>query len=418
MADETQHRRPLGAILLESGRITQADVERVLDYQRAHGGYFGQGLVSLGILSREEADWALANHFDLPFIFPHADAVDLDVAHLVPADWALAHMAVPIVRAGRLLTVVVTEPLTADVVDELRKRTGLQVEMALASASRIRELIHAIYDTRDDALTIRDRERPAADFVARALSHGAQRFGISVRGSKATGWWRARERTHRVPLADGWETALDAAFQPAPIARISAEQEGHIQWDAEVEHAGMTLPLEAQALIGAGGAELMFTPLQNAPLAPAAAELVLPTTLMTELRLLWRSGSARIAVYAERPESARALLPLIPSVAVGEQVRSLHVNATGEGGSVYTLRGEQDDAFAETVAMYELDAVTIDLPAADYPLRGLLRAAPLALVLLQQPLAETPTDDWGINWLLTISGEPGGFTWLLRAVHR
>lgn len=418
MAEETQHRRPLGAILLESGRITQADVERVLEYQRAHGGYFGQGLVSLGILSREEADWALANHFDLPFIFPHADAVDRDVAHLVPADWALAHMAVPIVRAGRLVTVVVAEPLTREVTDELSKRTGLQVEMALASASRIRELIHAVYDTRDDALSVRERERAAGDFVARALSHGAERFGISIRGSQATGWWRARGRTHRAPLADGWEAALDGQIRPAPVARVRAERDGHVEWEAEVEHAGMTLPLEAQALVGAGGAELLFRPLQNAPLAPAAAELVLPPTLMTELRLLWRSGSARIAVQAERRESARALLPLIPSIAVGEHVRALHVNETGEGGSVYTLRGEQSDTFAETVATYELDAITLDLPAEGYPLRGLLRAAPLALILMHEPLDETPTQDWGVNWLLTISGEPGRFTWQLRALHR
>ncbi|HSK21084.1 MAG TPA: hypothetical protein VK912_18145 [Longimicrobiales bacterium] len=418
MAEEMQHRRPLGAILLESGRITQADVERVLEYQRAHGGYFGQGLVSLGILSREEADWALANHFDLPFIFPHADAVDRDVAQLVPADWALAHMAVPIVRAGRLVTVVVAEPLTREVIEELSKRTGLQVEMALASASRIRELIHAIYDTRDDALTVRERERAAGDFVARALSHGAERFGISIRASQATGWWRARGRTHRAPLADGWEAALDGQIHPAPVARVRAEQDGHIEWEAEVEHAGVRLPLEAQALVGAGGAELLFRPLQNAPLAAAAAELVLPTTLMTELRLLWRSGSSRIAVQAERLESARALLPLIPSIAVGEHVRALHVNETGEGGSVYTLRGEQSDAFAESVATYELDAITIDLPAEGYPLRGLLRAAPLALILMHEPLDETPTQEWGVNWLLTISGEPGRFTWQLRALHR
>jgi type IV pilus assembly protein PilB len=418
MEGETRQRRPLGTILLESGRITQADVERVLEYQRVHGGYFGQGLVSLGILSREEADWTIANHFDLPFIFPHADAVDRDVAHLVPADWALAHVAVPIVRAGRMITVVVAEPLTQEVIAELRRRTGLQVEMALASASRIRELIHEIYDTRDDALTVRDRVRGAGDFIARALSHGAERFGVSIRGANATGWWRARGRTHRAPLAEGWEAALDTAIQPSPVARIRADQDGHMEWEAEVEYAGITLPLEAQALVGAGGAELLFTPLRNAPLAPAAAELVLPPTLMTELRLLWRSGSARVAVQAERLEAARALLPLIPSIAVGEQVRALHVNTTGEGGTVYTLRGVQSDGFAETVASYELDAVTVDLPGEGYPLRGLLRAAPLALVLLHAPLEETPTQDWGVNWLLTISGEPGGFTWQLRALHR
>ncbi|MBR9990837.1 MAG: hypothetical protein KFH98_13835 [Gemmatimonadetes bacterium] len=418
MPDDVQPRRPLGAILLESGRITQKDVERVLEHQRAHGGYFGQGLVSLGILSREEADWAIANHFDLPFIFPHADAVDRDVAHMVPADWALAHMAVPIVRAGRLVTVVVAEPLTQEVTEELRKRTGLQVEMALASASRIRELIHAIYDTRDDALTVRERERTAGEFIARALTHAAERFGVSIRGSQATGWWRARGRTHRAPLADGWEAALDAAIDPPSVARVRAGQDGHTEWEAETEHARLTVPLEAQALIGAGGVELLFRPLQNVPLAPAAAELVLPTTLMTELRLLWRAGSARIAVEAERPEAARALLPLIPSIAVGDEVRALHVNSTGEGGSVYTLAGDRNDAFAESVASYELDAITIDLPHEGYPLHGLLRAAPLALILLHEPLDETPTQEWGVNWLLTIAGEPGGFTWQLRALHR
>jgi type IV pilus assembly protein PilB len=63
-------RRQLGAILLESGRITDEDVRRVLEHQRVHGGFFGQALVALGMVSREEIDWALASQFDLPFIFP------------------------------------------------------------------------------------------------------------------------------------------------------------------------------------------------------------------------------------------------------------------------------------------------------------------------------------------------------------
>jgi len=415
---DMETRRPLGAILLDSGRITDADVERVLAHQRIHGGFFGQALVSLGILSREEADWALANHFDLPFIFPHADAVDRDVARLVPADWALAHMAVPIVRAGRLITVVVAEPLSDDVMQDLRKRTGLQVDIALASASRIRELIHAVYDAPDEAFTLRERELTVSDFISRALNDAAERFGVSIRGGKATGWWRSRGRNQRTPLADGWEAALDASIQPAPVARIRSFHDGHTEWEAAMDRVGTTIPLEAQALVGAGGAELMFTPLQNAPMAPASADLVLPTTLMTELRLLWRSGSARIAVAAERLEIARALLPLIPSIAVGEHVRAVHVNSTGEGGTVYTLRGESTDAFAESVATYELDAITIDLPSVGYPLHALLRTAPLALILMHDPLEASPTQDWGVNWLLSISGDPGGFAWQLRALHR
>ena len=59
-------RKPLGDMLLESGRITQADVDRTLEYQRRHGRLFGQSLVALGILTREEVDWYLATHFELP----------------------------------------------------------------------------------------------------------------------------------------------------------------------------------------------------------------------------------------------------------------------------------------------------------------------------------------------------------------
>ncbi|HEX6309102.1 MAG TPA: hypothetical protein VFZ69_12985 [Longimicrobiales bacterium] len=416
MTDPAQ-RRPLGTILLESGRITEADVDRALAHQRVHGGFFGQALVSLGILSREETDWALANHFDLPFIFPHAEAVDRDAAKLVPADWALAHMAVPIVRAGRVVTLVVTEPLARDVIEELQSRTGYQVDMALASAARIRDLIHAIYDTGEGAPPHGEQQVTLDEFVGRMLAHGADRFGISVRGTAALGWWHARSDTRRAQLAEGWEAALDRMIRPAPLEHVRRAREESVQWEAVLERAGAELPLEAQALTGVGGAELLFRPLQNLPAAPAAAEILLPATLMTELRLLWRSGAARIAVEAERIEAARALLPLIPSLAVGEQVRAVHVNETGEGGSAYTLRAGRDDAFAELLAGYELDAVTIDLPAEGYPVRGLLRAAPLGLLLLHAPDARLPAD-WGVNWLLTITGEPGAFTWHLRALHR
>ncbi|HEX6135946.1 MAG TPA: hypothetical protein VFZ24_18380 [Longimicrobiales bacterium] len=415
-AGET-HRRPLGAILLESGRITEADVDRALAHQRVHGGFFGQALVSLGILSREETDWALANHFDLPFIFPNAEAVDRDAAQLVRADWALAHMAVPIVRAGRVVTLVVTEPLARDVIEELQSRTGHQVEMALASAPRIRELIHSVYDTGDARPAHGEQQLTLEEFIGRVLAHGADRFGISVRGTAALCWWHARSETRRAQLTEGWEATLDRVIRPAPLEHMRRAHDENVQWEAVLERGGAELALEAQALLGVGGAELLFRPLQNLPVAAAAAEILLPATLMTELRLLWRSGAARIAVEAERTEAARALLPLIPSLAVGEQVRAVHVNETGEGGSAYTLRAGPDDAFAELLAGYELDAITIDLPAEGYPVRGLLRAAPLSLLLLHTPEARLPAE-WDVNWLLTITGEPGGFVWHLRALHR
>jgi hypothetical protein len=51
--------------------------------------------------------------------------VDREAASLVAADWALAHLAVPIVKAGRTLTVVVANPLDSNTLDDLAARTGM-----------------------------------------------------------------------------------------------------------------------------------------------------------------------------------------------------------------------------------------------------------------------------------------------------
>jgi 3-isopropylmalate dehydrogenase len=58
--DDGRGRNRLGAILRESGRITEDDVARVLEYQRAKGGFFGQALISLGLASPEDVEHALA----------------------------------------------------------------------------------------------------------------------------------------------------------------------------------------------------------------------------------------------------------------------------------------------------------------------------------------------------------------------
>jgi hypothetical protein len=100
-------------------------------------------------------------------------------------------------------------------------------------------------------------------------------------------------------------------------------------------------------------------------------------------------------------------------------VRAAHVNDSGSAvAGVYTLRAEGNDVFADDVASYELDAITIDLPITGYPVRALLRAAPLCFMILDEPEERSAPGEWGINWLLTILGQPGSYAWDLRALHR
>jgi len=49
-------RRTIGQILMSFGRISEADAARALEYQRDHGGYFGEALLGLGLVSQEELE--------------------------------------------------------------------------------------------------------------------------------------------------------------------------------------------------------------------------------------------------------------------------------------------------------------------------------------------------------------------------
>lgn len=69
-------RRKIGTILKEAGHITEEDVQRVLEFQRAQGGFFGQALISLGLVSPEEVERALASQMGLGPKQPPAPADD------------------------------------------------------------------------------------------------------------------------------------------------------------------------------------------------------------------------------------------------------------------------------------------------------------------------------------------------------
>jgi receptor protein-tyrosine kinase len=62
--------RPIGAILVEEGKLAPGEIERVLELQRKHGVRFGEAAVRLGLVTDEEVRYALAKQYDFPHLMP------------------------------------------------------------------------------------------------------------------------------------------------------------------------------------------------------------------------------------------------------------------------------------------------------------------------------------------------------------
>jgi receptor protein-tyrosine kinase len=61
--------RNIGRILVESGKLSLEDVERVLDLQEREGIYFGDAALKLKLVSEEDVQYALSRQFGYPTVF-------------------------------------------------------------------------------------------------------------------------------------------------------------------------------------------------------------------------------------------------------------------------------------------------------------------------------------------------------------
>ncbi len=398
-------RRTLGQILMSFGRITESDVDDALSYQRDHGGYFGEALMALGLVSQEELEWGLASQFDLPYIFPDPDSIDPDAAALVSPEWALAHLTMPIMKAGNSLTVVVDSPIKTGAVDELAARTNLQIELALASAAQIRELIRQVY-ARASAREELDRPSTASlrEALGLALEAASVRFGISTRGVKSWFWYDDGGTVRRRPLDGEWQNQIGQFMTPSPLEHVGSEERA--VFTARMNRDGIVTPVEAHYLSDESGHELLFRPAEEENLLHDRFDAP-PAGVTAEVRLLARSGSARFIVTTEPEALGHEVLPHLPDLLLDPSWRSIYLNADEQRAAdeAFSMRMPSDpDQWAtelDTLRAFHFDVVTVDLTGnAEAWASTALDVASVAFLLWGKEEDRRAAYDAGIRWEL------------------
>lgn len=60
--------RSIGSILVECGRLSSADADRIVEHQQQHSLQFGDAAIALRLLSKADIDYALAKQFDYAYL--------------------------------------------------------------------------------------------------------------------------------------------------------------------------------------------------------------------------------------------------------------------------------------------------------------------------------------------------------------
>ncbi|MCL6522255.1 MAG: GspE/PulE family protein [Firmicutes bacterium] len=188
-------RGQVGQYLVEKGWISQAQLEEALAEQRRSGRRLGEILLARGLLSRRQLQAALAAQLGVRSWDLRAVPPDPSVARSVP-DWvARRYRLLPVRREAQRLVVAMADPTDLEALEEVRLRTGQEVEPVLADEEELDEAVGRIFGLLETA----ERATRSAE----------------ARGQRAS----RREREGRAgeagPEADG-PGAVEAASEPLP----------------------------------------------------------------------------------------------------------------------------------------------------------------------------------------------------------
>jgi type IV pilus assembly protein PilB len=163
----------IGDLLLEEKRITPAQLQEALNYQKTNGGKLGLNLVKLGFVTDEEITSLLSKQYGVPSINLTQFEIDQSVIKLIPPDTAQKYQIVPLSRSGATLTIAITDPTNVFAMDDIKFMTGYNVEPVVASETAVTDAIKRYYPAAGAA------PKPAEKKPEKAKALPPQQAGLS-----------------------------------------------------------------------------------------------------------------------------------------------------------------------------------------------------------------------------------------------
>jgi type IV pilus assembly protein PilB len=136
---------PLGALLIDEGLLTEAQLDAALTEQTRSGKPLGRLLIEQGTISEAELVRTLARQVGLEFVDLNDFTIDGSVASLVSESLARRYQAIPIGWEDGKLVVAMADPSNVFAVDDIRALAGAEVRTVVATASQIIETIEKFY---------------------------------------------------------------------------------------------------------------------------------------------------------------------------------------------------------------------------------------------------------------------------------
>jgi type IV pilus assembly protein PilB len=141
----------IGEMLVEEGIITKEQLKDGLEEQKRTGTKIGEILIRMGYISKEILWTFLGYQMGVPFInLDEVPEIRQDVLKTLPEQLMRAEKLIPVNKQGKVITVVMADPLNFLVVDDLKATTRCEIDTRLSPSEDIMKLVSRYFGFKEE----------------------------------------------------------------------------------------------------------------------------------------------------------------------------------------------------------------------------------------------------------------------------
>ena len=168
----------LGDLLVKSGAVTQAQLDRALELQEGTGERLGAVLQKHGFITEKQLIDTLMDQLGVEFVDLNTCAIPPEMAQVLPKSIAKKHMVVPI-RANRTdVQLAMADPLNFVAVEEVQAVTRRRVIPVIAASAALERAVQNLYSNQGAMQAIEDMRRDLLGSQYGAAAAQAQSLSV------------------------------------------------------------------------------------------------------------------------------------------------------------------------------------------------------------------------------------------------
>ena len=173
----------LGRLLVEAKLVTEEQLRKATDFQKAVGGKLPAVIVKLGFITDDQVTQFIARRQNLRIAELDKVVLPENLIKRVPRELIEKHTCIPIAFRDGMLTLAVADPTDIEALEEIQLATDYKIEVALASRGALTKAINMFFYAEkppEDAKTKEQLLKELEDSpLPREIDERASREGVS-----------------------------------------------------------------------------------------------------------------------------------------------------------------------------------------------------------------------------------------------